>query len=185
MGPALPHISMPAGVITPAPPEELSSDPEGGLALVGIRTLGFHACLWSKAMPLAGGSSLSSVSLSLASRTKLCKVPCSMDGPKLSTETSRGSLPFPYFSQSLSKFAVATHWPTDLFPPQKGPRRLLFPWVYIAQRSVSPRQKAAQTRQDDLVVLHRLLRSRVSKCNAKLWHPVRKGTRGQRRRDRG
>lgn len=148
MGPSLPHLFKPAGIRTSAKPVDLSSDPEERLALGGIRGLEVHACLWSKAMSLVvvGVVSLSSGGVSLAIRTKLCKVPCSMGGPKFSAETGRGSLPFPCFSQSFSKYAVTTHWPTDLFPPQKGLTRSFLGCLFPSTRCLAGRKLLRQDR---------------------------------------
>lgn len=88
--------------------------------------------------PLVGGSSSSSDSLSLAICTKLCG-----SLTAFSTETPRGSLPFP-FGQSLSKRAVTTHWPTDPFPRQKRPAPAPSGCA-ISRCSGSPWHRAAHT----------------------------------------
>lgn len=93
------------------------------------------------------------------------------DGPQFSTDTSCGS--FPLLHRSLSKFTVTTHWPIDLFLPQKGLATCSFPvclfpsiWCLIDRRL--PR--------GDRMTGHLCTNFRGAgpKCDAELWHPMGK-----------
>lgn len=104
---------------------------------------------------------------------------CSNAGPDPRLVPAAAPLPV-----SAEPFWIRSHnsparWPVST---SEGPCHLLLPCVFISQLLVSCWQKAAQTRQDDMVALHQRLRSRTRVRWGALARRGKKRTEGQKSR---